>query len=122
MKARDIIEALDPALKASRKTSDWRKILHAAVNRFVKNAEKRFGIVQAVQHTRNHNYEIRIGVYEHGNGYKMTPRHIKAALKQAADIAHPRLFRQMRVDVPPYTRMEKSGKVGTLVRIFLSSV
>lgn len=76
---------------------------------------------------RNRRYEIDVAVYEKpvpgsGRAYRMPPRQITAWVKQAADKAHPRLYKRVRVDVQPWTVGRVSHKLFAPVKVVVDAV
>jgi hypothetical protein len=71
---------------------------------------------------RNRRYELGVAVYEKpvqrtGQAYRMTDRQIRVWIKQAADRAHPRLYRRMRVQTGPWQQGRVSQKLYSPVTI-----
>ena len=76
---------------------------------------------------RNRRYEIDLAVYEKpipggAKPYRMNKRQIVAWIKNAADRAHPRLYRRLRVDVQPWLVGRVSHKQMCPVKVYVDAV
>jgi hypothetical protein len=82
-----------------------------------------FGNAQARR--RNHRFELDVAVYEKplpsGNAYKMSEKQIRSWIKLAADKAHPRLYKRVRVDIEPWRVGRASKKLFAPVRIVVDA-
>lgn len=74
---------------------------------------------------RNRRYEIDVAVYETpmkgGRGYRMPDRQIKEWIRQAAESAHPKLYKRMTVNIGPWTSGRISNKLLAPVRISIDA-
>ncbi len=112
MSARDLIENDE---------FNWKSMLHEIVDRLADELRERFSLVIPMQLKKDSQYLVKVAVFELANGYKMSTDEIRAAIKRACDLVHPRMFRQTRLEIPPYTRLPKSGKTATIVKIHVTA-
>lgn len=82
-----------------------------------------FGNVQVRR--RNRRYELDVAVYEKplpgGRAYRMPDRQIKSWIKLAADKAHPRLYKRIRVAVQPWQAGRVSKKLFAPVKVIVDA-
>ena len=74
---------------------------------------------------RNRRYEIDVAVYETpmrgGRGYRMPERQIREWIRQAAETAHPKLYKRMTVNIEPWKSGHVSNKLLAPVRITIDA-
>lgn len=74
---------------------------------------------------RNRRYEIDVAVYEQplpgGRSFKMPERQIAEWVRQAAQKAHPRLYKRINMQVDPWRMGHASRKLFAPLRIFVDA-
>lgn len=74
---------------------------------------------------RNHRYEIDLAVYETplrgGRPYRMPGRMIREWIRQAAEKAHPRLYKRLSVEIQPWIVGHASHKMYAPVKVLVDA-
>jgi hypothetical protein len=74
---------------------------------------------------RNRRYEIDVAVYETpmpgGRSYQMPARQIKEWIRQAAEKAHPRLYKRLTVNIQPWESGRVSHKLFAHVQVLIDA-
>lgn len=74
---------------------------------------------------RNRKYEIDVAVYAtpmgRGRSFQMPERQIREWIRQAAESAHPRLYKRMNVNIEPWITGRVSHKLFAPVKITIDA-